>query len=372
MSTKHLSYSVVYCHCLLLCLMLNSNNGLAQITDSNATIYAPVNENLFVNTKWKYTYTTHAESNTIIHKADEEYKYFIFFRYDYGYQTHLNGKLTDGIWKFNTEQNEIRYKFRRIEWWRMASFTEEALILEFTMNRKSSYRYHFIRVADADAPFVRSPNDLPDINVNFAQNQEKTETDEYTSFLKKRGIQYNKKSWDRRKVRRDHRKKNRIARLKKTYKGRLKLADEEPKEMIQVELVGGGFYGGVDPVYRNMILIKTDGRVIREYQSELQGLKVTRHTITRENLEKLITYIEEKNFFEFDQIYTCENQACIKRLSNKPRPIALRIAITKGVIRKLITIPIWDGNGKRNALVNYPEELDAIVHAIETIANPPL
>ena len=80
MSTKHLSYSVVYCHCLLLCLMLNSNNGLAQITDSNATIYAPVNENLFVNTKWKYTYTTHAESNTIIHKADEEYKYFIFFR----------------------------------------------------------------------------------------------------------------------------------------------------------------------------------------------------------------------------------------------------------------------------------------------------
>ena len=73
----------------------------AQVSDSLASVYTPVNENLFVNTKWKYTYTTHTQSNTIIHKASDEYKYFIFFRYDYSCQTYLNGVLTDGEWKLS-------------------------------------------------------------------------------------------------------------------------------------------------------------------------------------------------------------------------------------------------------------------------------
>jgi hypothetical protein len=356
---------------LWICMLLSSAFSYAQITDSTATVYAPINENLFVNTKWKYTYTTHAESNTVIHKADEEYAYFLFFRYDYGYQMYLNGGLTHGIWKLNKEKNEVKYNFRKNEWWRLASFSEEALILEFSMTRKSSYRYHFIRVTDADAPFKRSPNDLPDVSVNYANNSNDSELDTYASFLKKRGVKYNKKKWERRKLREERREKNRIARLQKTERGRAQLAAEEPKEMMQIELVGGGFYGGVDPVYRNMIIIKTDGRVIKEYQSELQGLQVSKHNISRENLEKLVTYIEQQKFFEFDQMYTCENQACIKRLSNKPRPIALRIAITKGVQRKIITIPIWDGRGKAQALINYPQELDAIVEAIEKIANVP-
>lgn len=358
---------IVFCSLwtiLLLCgLQLN-----AQITDSTATIYPAINENLFVNTKWKYTYTTHAESNTIIHKADDTYDYFVFFRYDYGYQTYLNGTLSGGLWRLNKEQNEIMYNFRKVEWWRIASFNEEALILEFTMNRKSSYRYHFVRVTDADAPFERSPNDLPDINVNFEEDAIVAETESYTQFLEKRGIKYNPKVWQRRKERRQRREARRIARLQKTVKGRAKLAKEEPKEMMQIELVGGGFYGGVDPVYRNMILIKTDGRVIKEYQSQLQGLQVSKHNISRETLEELIAFIEEKQFFEFDQIYTCNTPACIKRLENKPRPIALRIAITKGVRRKIITIPIWDGRGKHNSLIDYPKELDAIVQAIENIA----
>ena len=47
-------------------------------SDSVVAAYPAINENLFVNTKWQYTYTTHAESNTIIHKAEEDYEYFIF------------------------------------------------------------------------------------------------------------------------------------------------------------------------------------------------------------------------------------------------------------------------------------------------------
>jgi len=362
---KQILYSFIFL------LMFGHTYSWAQITDSAATIYPAINENLFVNTKWKYTYTTHAESNTIIHKADEAYEYFLFFRYDYGYQMYLNGSHSTGLWKLNKEQNEVNYKFRKVDWWRLASFSEEALVLEFTMNRKSSYRYHFIRVADADAPFERAPNDLPDIDVNYAESIKKKDENNYADFLAKRGIKYNKTVWERRKARREKRAQKRIARLQKTERGRAILARESPKEMMQIELVGGGFYGGVDPVYRNMILIKTDGRVIREYQSELQGLQVYKHNISRENLEELVKFIEEKNFFEFDQIYTCNSKACLKRMENKPRPIALRIAITKGVRRKIITIPIWDGRGKANALIDYPEELDVIVRAIENIANVP-
>lgn len=354
---------------LWVALLLMSLHTTAQVSDSLAPVYLRINEHLFINTKWKYTYTTHAESNTIIHKADEDYNYFVFFRYDYGFQTFLNGTLTGGLWRLNKEQNEIMYNFRGITWWRIASFTEESLILEFTMNRKSSYRYHFIRVEDADAPFERSPNDLPDINVNFAENN--TATDSYASFLETRGIKYNKKVWEKRKLKREQQEKNRIARLQKTEKGRAILEAEQPKEMMQIELVGGGFFGGVDPVYRNMIIIKTDGLVVKEYQSELQGLQVSRHNIPRKNLEELVAYIEEKKFFEFDQIYTCNSPDCIKRLEGTPRPIALRIAITKGVRRKIITIPIWDGKGKDTALIDYPKELDAIVQAIQNLATPP-
>ena len=66
---------ILFC-CLWASLFFLCGNLNAQITDSTATIYPAINENLFVNTKWEYTYTTHAESNTVIHKADDDYDYF--------------------------------------------------------------------------------------------------------------------------------------------------------------------------------------------------------------------------------------------------------------------------------------------------------
>lgn len=343
----------------------------AQISDSLAPQYAGINEDLFINTKWKYTYTTHAESNTVIHQADEDYAYFIFFKYDYTTETYLNGNLSIGSWELNKAENEVHYPFRKVDWWRLAQFDEDNLILEFTMNRKSSYRYHFIRVSNQEAPFERSPNDLPDVNVDFGAPPQSISESDYSNFLKKRGIKYKKGVWERRQARLKRKEERRVARLQKTARGRAILAREAPKEHMQVELMGGGFFGGVDPVYKNMILIKTDGHVIREYHSAQQGLQVQKYYISREQLEELVAYIENKRFFDFDQTYTCNSPACQKRMSDKPRPIALRIAITKGVQRKIITIPIWDGRGKKNALIDYPEELDAIVQAIENIANHP-
>lgn len=341
-------------------LYLSSSLLVAQSTLVDSSAYAAINENLFVNTKWKYTYTTHAESNTIIHKADEDYKYYLFFKYDYSYEMYLNSKLTYGEWKLNKEQNEINYEFRKIKWWRIADFTEETLILEFSVNSKSSYRYHFVRSSDADAPFERSPFDLPDVNVdhNLDGVSSKNKYRYVKAELGKRR-RYNQRREERRQLK-EQRRKDRLARLDKT--------PIEDLEFLQIELVGGGFYGGPDPVYRNILTVKTDGRVIWEYQTALRGLVITKSYIPRKTLEELVVFIEDKQFFTFEKVYTCESAECAKRMDQKPRPISLRLAITKGHHRHIVTISIWEGQGKKRTYVNYPDELDVIIEAIQQTA----
>jgi len=60
------------------------------------THYPAVDERKIIETKWKYTYAIHLESNTTIHKAERFYDYFLHFRYNYSYQQYLNGRLTKG------------------------------------------------------------------------------------------------------------------------------------------------------------------------------------------------------------------------------------------------------------------------------------
>lgn len=283
-----------YCLLCLCCWAAVPASG--QISDSTARQYPAINEDLLIHTRWKYTYTTHAESNTVIHRADETYDHFIFFRYDYFYLMYLNGKHSTGQWQLNKAQNEVLCPFRRVEWWRLAQFNEQTLILEFTMNRKSSYRYHFVRVTAEEAPFSPLPNDLPDVEVDFGTPKAASNQLAYEAYLQERGIQYNAGRWERRQQRRTRREARRRARLQKTARGRAILERETPKEMLQIELMGGGFAGGVDPVYRNMVVIKTDGQVIKEYKSALQGLQVSKHTIDREVLEKLVTFIKNSAF----------------------------------------------------------------------------
>lgn len=308
--------------------------------------YPPINENLFLNTRWKYTYTTHAETNTIIHKADKFYEHFIFYKYDYTYSIYLNGVFSGGEWRLNDALNQVYSPFRNIQWWKIQQFTDDMLVLEYSLHSKANYRYHFVRVTPEQAPFQRSANDLPDVEVNYLSKNDDKYRYRYVKAEKgKRGGKGKRKD----------------------NKKQTDTIAPEP-ELLQVELVGGGFFGGIDPVYRNNLVIKTDGTVIKEYQTEQQGLRVTRRTIPRANLEKLVQLIEEKNFFNLEQIYTCESPDCSRRLTQQPRPIALRIAVTKGYRRKLITISVWEGFGAKNHWVVYPPEIDLIVKAIEDVA----
>jgi hypothetical protein len=295
-------------------------------------------ERLFIESKWRYTYTLHLESNTIVHKADKSYDFFLYFRYDYTYQESLNGKLTRGNWSL--DGRTLFYSFQHVNKFEIVQLSKNTLVLEFTQrNSKGAYQYHFVRVDSKDAPFVKPSNELPEVIVEAEVSQKgKEEKGGWLSFRKKKP-----------------RKETEAAKPKPVY--------------INVELIGGGFYGGIDPVIKDFIHIKSDGRLIKEFQSVNEGLHVTKKNISREELEQFAEYVVKQKFFNYERVYDCSDQNCFKRKGMKPAPIPLRIAITYGDRKKVVTIAIWGKDDLGSHYVDYPPALDNIIDAIQRMAN---
>ncbi len=299
----------------------------------SADSFYAVDERKIVETKWRYTYAMHLESNTVIHQADEDYDFFLYFKYDYTYQQFLNGEFDKGIWSINGD--ELFYQFKHINKFVINDIDKEKLILEFSQpNSKGTYQYHFISVTSKDAPFIKPANELPDINVEAADPKE------------------NKKRWwaTKRKSR-----KRKVQEVADTY--------------INIELIGGGYYGGIDPVIRDYIHIKSDGRLIKEHKSMTNGLSVIKKNISRDELEDFAEYVIKQKFFEFERIYDCDTSVCQKRKADAPTPIPLRLAIAYGNRKKVITIAIWGEDNRRLQYVDYPPALDNIIDAIQRMAH---
>ncbi len=307
--------------------------------ETGAVFNAP-DERLFVESKWRYTYTLHSESNTIIHKADENYKFFLYFRYDYTYLEFLNGKLSRGNWSLNGRS--LFYSFQHVNKFDIVQLNKSVMVLEFTQkNSKGKYQYHFVRVESKDAPFAKPANELPEVIVEADGEA----ADKATGKKKK-------KDWLS------------FLRRKKTEQ-----PAAPPPTFISVELIGGGYYGGIDPVLKDFIQIKTDGRLIKEYQSVHTNLLITKKNIPREELEMFAEYVQKQGFFEFERAYDCPDQHCQKRKGEKPVPIPLRIAITYGDKKKMVTVAIWGKDDLGVKWVDYPPQLDNIVDAIQRMAN---
>ncbi|MBI5915854.1 MAG: hypothetical protein HY842_10785 [Bacteroidetes bacterium] len=314
---------------------------MAQAQEAGTTWNAP-DERLFVESKWKYTYTLHAESNTIIHKADNAYDFFLYFRYDYTYQEYLNGKLTKGNWSLNGRT--LFYSFQHVNKFEIVQLNKSVLVLEFTQkNSKGKYQYHFVRVDSKQAPFVRPSNELPEVIVEADGNNPsqgapgKKKKRDWLAFLRKKE--------------------------KKT---------EEPKPVpvyINVELIGGGYYGGIDPVLKDFIQIKTDGRLIQAYPRQNNGLFVTKKNIPRAELEMFADYLLKQGFFDLERAYDCSDPRCQRRKSDKPTPIPLRLAVTYGQRKKVVTIAIWGKDDLGIRYVDYPPQLDKIIDSIQRMAS---
>lgn len=322
-------------------LLLNVHFASAQEDNSSTRqFFVPFNDNYLVETKWMYTYTLHLESNTILHQADDAYQYYMYFKYNYTYQRFLNGELEKNTWQL--DGNTLEYEFKNVKNFDVVEINENIMVLEFVQeNSTGTYQHHFVKVDDADAPFVKPMNELPLVNVESATGKKK-----------------------RKKI-----KKTKRWRFMDWLFGGEDEAEEELVH-INVEMYGGGYYGGLDPVIKDFIQVKNDGRVIKEFHSLEQGEIVTKTFISREELELFAEYITENKFFDLERIYDCEDSVCQKRKHQKPKPVPLRLAVTYGNRTKVVTVPIW-GRDHRQAIqyVNYPKVIDNVVFAIQKMAS---
>lgn len=300
-------------------------------------------ERLIIETKWQYTYTLHAESNTIIHKAEDKYEYFLYFRYDYSYLEFLNGHISRGGWSL--DGNKLNYSFRHVDQFKVVELNKSVMVLEFTQrNSKGTFQYHFVRVDSEHSPFPKPDNELPEIIVET----EDPNAPVYTRKRKKQGF---------------------LSRLFNNRKKFEEYLEEEELTYINVELIGGGYYGGIDPVLKDFIHIKSDGRLVQEFQSVHAGLHITKKTIDREELEMFADWVVKQGFFEMERAYGCTDAECQKRKMVKPTPIPLRIAIAYGDKKKVVTIAIWGQDDRKSKYVEYPPALDGIIDAIQRMAS---
>ena len=76
---------------------------------------------------------------------------------------------------------------------------------------------------------------------------------------------------------------------------------DEFRTPITIEMTGGGYYGGIDPVIRDNILIKSNGRLIKEVETLNRGVQVTKMSIPREELEAFAAWAEQQSLFDLER-----------------------------------------------------------------------
>lgn len=322
------------------------------ITVSAQTGYPAIQENLLIESKWLYTYTSHAPTNSVIHKADESYEYYLYLKFDNTYEHYLNGNSSDGDWLLNENKNELFYNFRQIRWWKIAELSKTSLILEFVVD-KIPYRYHFVRIGNQSSPFKKKYNELPDVEIEADVTTEELVEEAREEMTRK------EKRQEKRKNRRQDREDRKDRRIKEL---------ENNETSIEIALTGGGYYGGMDPVIKDFTVIKSDGRLIKEYETVNQGLRKVRKDIGREQVEQLAEFMTNKGFFDFANLYDCQTGDCNKRKTKKPTPIPLRISFTYGNRRKVVTVVIWGLDDQKIQYVNYPRDLDFIIESIQKLS----
>ena len=308
----------------------------------NTGFYLP-DERLLVESKWRYTYALHAESNTIIHKAENKYDYYLYFRYDYSYQEFLNDRLSIGEWSL--DGSTLNYNFKNIAKFEVVELNKSILILEFNQpNNNGTYQYHFVKVDSNNSPFPKPDNELPEILV------EANDPNAPVSYRRKK-----RRGW--------------LSRIFQKNKLREIYVAEEDLTYINIELIGGGYYGGINPVLKDFIMIKSDGRLIKEIQTVQHGLMVTKKYIPRAELEKFAEYVVSQDFYEMERAYDCSDPVCMKRKKQKPTPIPLRLSIAYGERKKVVTVAIWGKDNRNVKYVEYPPALDHIINTIHKMAN---
>jgi hypothetical protein len=313
---------------LTIAMFLMAFAPITVIAQKNEQSIPKIDENMFMETRWKYVKTYHPQSETTIHEANKGYEFFVYFQYDFTYQTYLNGTLEKGNWLIDAKGSEIYFQFRNMSWWKVLKIDKKHLELEFQIG-KGIFRYVFVDATKDESGFFDGEEldieGFADIEgmVEEAPKKEKKKMDDITPVA---------------------------------------------PPAIEIQLVGGGYFGGIDPVLKDYIHIKPNGRMIREIETIQKGLRKSSKDISREDMEKLITFIDEKGYFELDKTYDCTDGNCLRRKKDKPTPVPLTLVVRHGSKRKVVVITIYGKDGKRGKYVNYPPEIDIIIENIRLLA----
>lgn len=346
----------------------------AQSPSTTDQVDSALIERTIVEAKWKYVYTLHVGSNTIIHEAGDEYDFFLYFRWDYTAEEFLNGRYERKAWALAGDQ--IFYPFRNVNLFRVAQAGRNKLALEFTQpNSKGNYQYHFIRVSDEDAPFIKPVNQLPTALIEgFTKEQRKRRRvagDEVT------GVKKNRRWWPFKRKSKDDNQDNdelskrdeRIAEREERQEERRERREGVLASDMMIELTGGGFFGGIDPVMRDHTVIKAGGHMVKEFKSVHTDLRRTVADIDPAEYNRLADFIRQQGFFNLDRNYDCSSELCTTRKRLKPTPVPLRIAVSAGGSMKVVNIAIWGMDERGVKYVNYPKELEEVIQAVLKVSN---
>jgi hypothetical protein len=297
-------------------------------------------ENALIETYWKYCYTVHLETGTTVHQADAGYELFVVFHYDSLFRLYNNGLNTEGKWTLN--QGQLDFAFKQTNQYQITAVTAHYLEISFRpANTTGTFLYHFSAEKQPMGMFSRRKGELAEVTVT-EKAKKKAKQDTAAKPEKEA------RNW---------------------FWWRDKTYDTPAPTPIQIEITGGGYYGGVDPVLRDHTVIHSNGRLVQEILTKKRGLTVTKKEIPRTELEAFVLWAEEQKFFDFERQYDCTSKLCDKRKGISPKPTPLRIIITHGARRKMVTIAIWGRDKTGEKYVDYPSQIDNIVDAVQRMAN---
>lgn len=300
--------------------------------------FSRITETHLVETWWQYQHTLHVSSQTIVHHGETDYASFLHFRYDLTGEVSIVGQIQDHPWRLSG--GKLFFPYRTDTVFCVEQPDPRTLYLTYqSAGQQEDYRYVFRKVEPGATPFVRPWYELPTVLV--ARDK-----------LRKQPVR-NKVPW--------------WAFWRRWQEP--PTVQGPPPIRIQIEVAGGGYYGGINPVYRQFVKINSEGRLIREVQTAREGLMTTRKNIARNELEAFVYWIRDQGFFDLAREYDCTEQLCHRRKGEQPRPMPLQVKVTLGHQTKMVNIPIWGMDNKHVQYIQYPPVIDQIVETVYKMAD---
>lgn len=285
---------------------------------------------LLKETTWEYEALVQASTGEVLHQRDAKNNLILYFRFDSTAQQRFNEKIKEGRWR--VEQGKLYYALQSGSVFEIHHLDEDKLALKF-VQANNHFLYTLTRVEDSQNTFKKSKSELPLV-----------EARELHRWKWPTSLQ--------------------------AYREEAFAASKDSSEQeIILELTGGGYYGGIDPVYRDFIRVMPDGKLIFEYKSKERGYIKRFRQIDREQMVKIAQFAKENGFFSLPVAYECTTALCSKRMKREPKPRPLNILVKYGSERKLLTIAIYGEDEYRIKYVSYPAFVDELIDAMRDLAH---